>query len=191
MMIFRNLLAGAACLGLAAVSPFAKAAHAYPIDCAILLCLAGGFPASAECSASKAEVIRRITPWPVEPPLQLWRCPLGSGGVNFSGETGSSGVAPAVAKYRDAIELWQLSKHVTYGSGGRDVHVGIARYGYSPTGDFIRFSVGSGEMPLWLDDEIRRRTGSTFNGEYGRGFRSIVLRVQDYTGAYSTEWVAY
>ncbi len=51
-------------------------ATAYPIDCAILLCLSGGWPASTECSAARAEFIRRITPFPVEPPLQIWRCPL-------------------------------------------------------------------------------------------------------------------
>lgn len=123
MMIFRNLLSGAACLGLSTVSPFATPAHAYPTDCAILLCLAGGFPASAECSAAKTEIIRRITPWPVEPPLQLWRCPMGGGSVSLPSGDGSDGVASAVAKYHDAIELWQLSKHVTYGSGGRDVYV--------------------------------------------------------------------
>ena len=50
--------------------------HAYPIDCAILLCLAGGFPPSAPCASARAEMIRRITPWPIEPPLQLWRCPM-------------------------------------------------------------------------------------------------------------------
>lgn len=54
----------------------APAAEAYQIDCAILLCLSGGWPASAECSAARAEFIRRITPWPVEPPLQIWRCPM-------------------------------------------------------------------------------------------------------------------
>jgi hypothetical protein len=51
--------------------------NAYPVDCAILLCLAGGWPASAECSHARAVFIRRITPWPVEPPLQIWRCPMG------------------------------------------------------------------------------------------------------------------
>lgn len=51
-------------------------AQSYPIDCAILLCLAGGWPASAPCAAARAEFIRRITPWPVEPPLQIWRCPM-------------------------------------------------------------------------------------------------------------------
>ena len=51
-------------------------ASAYQIDCAILLCLSGGWPASAPCAAARAEFIRRITPWPVEPPLQIWRCPM-------------------------------------------------------------------------------------------------------------------
>lgn len=54
-----------------------SAAHAYPIDCAILLCLAGGFPPSVECTAAKVEFIRRITPFPIEPPLQVWNCPMG------------------------------------------------------------------------------------------------------------------
>jgi hypothetical protein len=62
-------LAGAACLP-------AASAMAYPIDCAIFLCLAGGWPASTECSAARAEFIRRITPFPIEPPLQIWRCPM-------------------------------------------------------------------------------------------------------------------
>jgi len=51
-------------------------ASAYPVDCAILLCLAGGWPASAECSHARAVFIARITPWPVEPPLQIWNCPM-------------------------------------------------------------------------------------------------------------------
>ncbi|TRW94282.1 hypothetical protein FNJ84_19790 [Paracoccus sp. M683] len=49
---------------------------AYPIDCAILLCLSGGWPGSVECTAARAEFVRRITPWPIEPPLQIWRCPM-------------------------------------------------------------------------------------------------------------------
>lgn len=52
---------------------------AYPVDCAILLCLAGGWPASTECAQARAVFIRRITPWPIEPPLQIWNCPMGVG----------------------------------------------------------------------------------------------------------------
>lgn len=51
-------------------------AQTYQIDCAILLCLAGGWPASTPCTRARAEFMRRITPWPVEPPLQIWRCPM-------------------------------------------------------------------------------------------------------------------
>lgn len=59
--------------------PQRAAAQSYQIDCAILLCLSGGWPASVPCSRARAEFIRRITPWPVEPPLQIWRCPMGAG----------------------------------------------------------------------------------------------------------------
>jgi hypothetical protein len=58
--------------------PAAVRAQTYPIDCAILLCLSGGWPASVPCARARAEFIRRITPWPVEPPLQIWRCPMGA-----------------------------------------------------------------------------------------------------------------
>ena len=59
-------------VSLGAVTPVA----AYPVDCAIFLCLAGGWPTSAECAHARAVFIRRITPWPVEPPLQIWNCPM-------------------------------------------------------------------------------------------------------------------
>ena len=58
--------------------PVPARAQTYPIDCAILLCLSGGWPASVPCARARAEFIRRITPWPVEPPLQIWRCPMGA-----------------------------------------------------------------------------------------------------------------
>lgn len=54
----------------------ATPAAAYPVDCAILLCLAGGWPASVECAQARAVFIARITPWPIEPPLQIWNCPM-------------------------------------------------------------------------------------------------------------------
>ncbi len=59
------------------VIPERAEAQTYQIDCAILLCLSGGWPASVPCTRARAEFIRRITPWPIEPPLQIWRCPMG------------------------------------------------------------------------------------------------------------------
>lgn len=58
--------------------PTQARAQTYQIDCAILLCLSGGWPASTPCARARAEFTRRITPWPVEPPLQIWRCPMGA-----------------------------------------------------------------------------------------------------------------
>lgn len=63
-------------LGLGLSTTVVTPAVAYPVDCAILLCLAGGWPASAECAHARAVFIRRITPWPIEPPLQIWNCPM-------------------------------------------------------------------------------------------------------------------
>ena len=71
-------LAALALASTLAVSPQQAQAQAYPIDCAILLCLSGGWPASVPFTRARAEFIRRITPWPVEPPLQIWRCPMGA-----------------------------------------------------------------------------------------------------------------
>jgi hypothetical protein len=67
--LFPALLLG---LSTATITP----AAAYPVDCAILLCLAGGWPASVECAHARAVFIARITPWPIEPPLQIWNCPM-------------------------------------------------------------------------------------------------------------------
>ncbi len=72
-----NSLRAVAAVAATAVSVSLSApAAAYPVDCAILLCLAGGWPASAECAHARAVFIARITPWPVEPPLQIWNCPM-------------------------------------------------------------------------------------------------------------------
>lgn len=71
-----RLRAAAALAATAAFLSLPVPAAAYPVDCAILLCLAGGWPASAECAHARTVFIARITPWPVEPPLQIWNCPM-------------------------------------------------------------------------------------------------------------------
>ena len=71
-------------------------AQTYPIDCAILLCLAGGWPASVPCTLARAEFIRRITPWPIEPPLQIWRCPMGASYKNAPALNGSARIQDAI-----------------------------------------------------------------------------------------------
>ena len=80
LKLLRRVAFGTATLMSTAVVSLPQSAHAqsYQIDCAILLCLSGGWPASVPCARARAEFIRRITPWPVEPPLQIWRCPMGA-----------------------------------------------------------------------------------------------------------------
>ena len=46
------------------------------------------------------------------------------------------------------------------------------------------------DMPEWLDDTVRQKTGGSLKDVYAPGFRSIVLRLQDATGAYSAEWIS-
>lgn len=70
--------AAAAAITVSSLVGSVEPAQAYQVDCAILLCLAGGWPASAPCAHARAVFIRRITPWPIEPPLQIWRCPMGA-----------------------------------------------------------------------------------------------------------------
>lgn len=70
--------AAAAAISVSSLMGSVEPAQAYQVDCAILLCLAGGWPASTPCAHARAVFIRRITPWPIEPPLQIWRCPMGA-----------------------------------------------------------------------------------------------------------------
>lgn len=73
--------------GAALALSFPVPASAYEVDCAILLCLSGGWPASAECNHARAVFIQRITPSPIEPPLQIWRCPMGAAMNSTPAET--------------------------------------------------------------------------------------------------------
>ena len=102
IVIFRRLFSLATCAAVFALAtnPKPLQAQSYPIDCAILLCLSGGWPASVPCARARAEFIRRITPWPVEPPLQIWRCPMG---VSF---LENSGTAPNLDTF-DVLFEWE------------------------------------------------------------------------------------
>lgn len=166
----------------------APIADAYPIDCAILLCMAGGFPPSAECTAAQVEVIRRVTPWPIEPPLQLWNCPMSGGGSVPVPNLGSDGLTPEIRQYRDAVEVWELSKRSQSGSGGREVSTTAIRNFYDSEGDFVRQEQSN--VPSWVSATVATHTGNAFSSEFGN-FRAILLRMQDHTGAYTTEWVRY
>ncbi|RFC61910.1 hypothetical protein DYI37_18755 [Fulvimarina endophytica] len=110
-------MAFAASIAVVVIGSTSTQTKAYPVDCAILLCLSGGWPVSAECSAAKAEMIRRITPTPIEPPLQIWRCPMHAGlsGLPLSaGEEGGHDFgAPAFDAAR-SIRVSDIQRLVQY-----------------------------------------------------------------------------
>jgi len=177
-------------LGLLSVSlpiPIAALAGGYPIDCAILLCLAGGFPASAECSAAHAEMLQRITPWPIEPPVQFWRCPVG-GTDDLSRNVG--GPPPEIGIYREGIEVWQLSKRSTTSSGGRESEAYAVRSSYDSAGTFQSGSVAPLAVPPWVDEQVRVHTGTTLHSDFG-SFDAVLMRHHDYLGQPSYEWIRY
>jgi len=169
----RTLLGGVVAL----VNP--TASSAYPVDCAILLCLAGGWPASAECSHARAVFIRRITPWPIEPPLQIWRCPMGvalnkdptnplrarvqkvamakSSALSQVTDTGFGSVEPSLGK---AIAAQTIEASAT---GTADVDIS------DPAFDFVRsLRVYHMEFRQWRSRDECHESDSSRLGTYGQ-----------------------
>lgn len=173
-----------------AVTVAPMAASSYPIDCAILLCLAGGFPASKECVAAKAEMIRRITPWPIEPPLQLWRCPMGGGSAAIP--VGADGLPPEVRRFRDGVEIYDINYRRWRGGDDTVVMDGSRVGGYSGTGQFLWTHRAMQTAPSWVFDatgqseaRIKHQSGPVLR------WRGVLLRWQDYQGRHEYEWVPY
>lgn len=186
-------------------------ASAYQIDCAILLCLAGGFPASAPCARAHAEMIRRITPWPIEPPLQLWRCPMGVGlagpqmgewravEATFrrqSQMTKAPGTEPSarvwkafgetVTDYVMAIKVYDLTYRRHESSADDSCNImGRFRIGsYGPEGEFTWRRADYSESPSWF---LNTTEGSCSDVS----FRAIGMEWMDYQGKKGVEVVPY
>jgi hypothetical protein len=200
-------------LSTATISP----AAAYPVDCAILLCLAGGWPASAECAHARAVFIRRITPWPIEPPLQIWNCPMRA---RFHGEQRPIGRLFDIAFRGDvppaALSLPQGSAELIVVDAQADVDISDAAF------DFVR-SIRVFEITYQQQHNPHdgcERWGSVFLGTYGEQgdysrrrsnisavpeasdfgipancgnywHRSVFVEWRDYEGTYGHEEVHY
>lgn len=154
-LLKKVLKMSAAVATVATVSVTATPAKAYQVDCAILLCLSGGWPASAPCAHARAVFIRRITPWPIEPPLQIWRCPMG---VSYEYEQSEDplerlfwavqpGLAPKQSFPTDPIwtEAAQGITHVKQPGTVRFGHYGKVEAGFSEEAKLhLAQAVGSG-----------------------------------------------
>lgn len=84
-------------LAVSAALSFTTPAQAYDIDCAIILCMAGGFPSGPVCAAAYAEMIRRITPVPVQPPFGI--CSFAAVPVELGGPGGQGVLDTSLPDY--------------------------------------------------------------------------------------------
>jgi hypothetical protein len=168
---------------LSIVSP--QPAKAYQVDCAILLCLAGGWPASAECAHARAVFIRRITPWPIEPqnranPAQIILAQLAEGGgadidiIGFEFD------------FVRSIRVWDV-RHYSHRERGRDDDCS-ERYSmnlgtYGTQGDFNWQRTTPASAPTWVIPSRRCSSSSTRRGGG--------VEWEDHQGNHGYEWVAY
>ena len=177
---------------LAAATP----AKAYDMDCAIMLCMAGGFPPSAVCSAAYAEMIRRITPWPSLPPFGV--CTYAAVPVALGGPGGTQALDISAPDYawlhRTRVIWWRGWSYLT-----RDDQ---RRWGWAirscdhenRTCRTIEHVTGS-ETPwpgsFMTENGQRAPTpGTPGHGRTAR--RAVMMEYGDYDGALdNTDWVAY
>lgn len=141
-----------ATLALASSAMTAVPARAYPVDCAILLCLTGGWPAHPVCQHARAVFMARLTPWPVEPPLQIWRCPMGGGG----GAVAASSAIGADVDISDpafdpvrSIRVWDVRYRQRSTSEGQECyrHDASRAGAYGPQGEFAWAETSAEAVP--------------------------------------------
>lgn len=125
-------------------------------------------------------MIRRVTPWPVEPPLQLWNCPLRASGLPPLPNTGPDGLTDQIRGYRDGIEVYHVNYRAQRNSGGVEVFDSTQRGFYDENGDFQWTSVRLQDTPSW----VRSRAGF-HGGEHTGTRRGIAMRTADYNGQIS------
>lgn len=101
-----------------------KPLRAYDTDCAIMLCMAGGFPSSAVCAAAYAEMIRRITPWPVRPPFGV--CTYAAIPVELGGPGGEGELDITIPEY-----AWLRKTRVYWFRGSSDREDGDTFWSWS------------------------------------------------------------
>lgn len=171
-------------------------ARAYDIDCAIMLCMAGGFPPSAVCARAYRTMIRRITPWPSLPPFGV--CTFAAVPVALGGPGGESELDTNLPDYE-----WLNRTHVIWFTGRS----------YTPRDDprqwdwtirscdrenrtcrYISRVYGS-HVP-WPDTFVAE-SGQTIAMPRSRGFgnfyaREIMVEYGDYEGNMGhSEWFSY
>lgn len=155
------------------------AVHAYPIDCAIILCMPAGFPSSAECSAAKAEVIRRLAKFPPEPPIQIWRCPMNGGGGGGGATDNSS-----VSAFSESVAMYRFQQRTYNSSGGSETIQSIVKWSYS-SGNYWGAVDVTNHVEPEIYEAMRSHTGDTpwLNG--------YMLTWAGYDGQLGSSWLNF
>ncbi|KAB6714588.1 hypothetical protein [Roseobacter sp. TSBP12] len=170
-------------------------ARAYDIDCAIMLCMAGGFPPSAVCARAYRTMIRRITPWPSLPPFGV--CTFAHVPVDLGGPGGEGELDTNLPEYE-----WLNRTHVIWFTG--------QSYEARDDGRKWRWSIKSCDRENRICRYIQRVSGAdrpwseTFISEggqvvkfpsRGRGefyTRGVLVEYGDYEGNMGhSEWFSY
>lgn len=181
--VFAGLLAGM-------ILPLnAKPGRAYDIDCAIMLCMAGGFPPSAVCAHAFRVMIRRITPWPSRPPFGI--CTYAAVPISLGGPGGEVDLNTASSDFG-----WLTKTRVLWWYGRRYRERG---------GDILySWSLRSCDGENRSCRNISSRYGSyspwpsSFVSENGQSIltlgagRAVMMEYSDYEGTMDhSEWYSY
>ena len=170
--------------------PFnAKVSRAYDIDCAIMLCMAGGFPPSAVCAHAFRVMIRRITPWPIRPPFGI--CTYAAIPVALGGPGGSKDLDTSSNDY-----TWLKKTRVLWWHG--------RRYRERDSGTLYTWTLKSCDGENRSCRNISSRYGSyspwpsSFVSENGQTImvlgtgRAVMMEYSDYEGTMDhSEWYSY
>tara|TARA_R110000796_G_scaffold40951_4_gene101189 strand:- start:22611 stop:23168 length:558 start_codon:yes stop_codon:yes gene_type:complete len=166
-----------------------KKAHAYDMDCAIMLCMAGGFPPSAVCAAAFRTMIRRITPWPSRPPFGI--CTYAAIPVELGGPGGEADLDISTSEY-----AWLRRTRVIWWYGNRsEDRDGDTRYSWS-----IKSCDGENRNCRYIERKYgshSRWPASFISGNdqllttFGEG-RAIMMEYSDFEGTMDhSEWFRY
>jgi len=151
-----------------------------PIDCEILLCMAAGFPAASGCGPAYNEVIDRVTPWPIEPPLQIWNCPMDIPKEygNYEIDLGSPEYAFATSFKVFEIDIWHRRRDNDTCRRSSTVNMGT----YDNTGSFSWDRLDPDDYPPQLGIET---TGCR------QRLRAIFIEWTDEAGTPSQQMIPY
>lgn len=165
-----------------------KPSRAYDIDCAIMLCMAGGFPPSTVCAHAFRVMIRRITPWPTLPPFGI--CTYAAIPVSLGGPGGEVDLNTASSDFD-----WLNKTRVLWWRGRRErERGGDVRYSWSLNScdgenrTCRTISSGGGYSP-WPNSFV------SDNGQriltLGSG-RAVMMEYSDYEGTMDhSDWYSY